>query len=157
MEHEVEVGALGDAAIGVEVALREVAAAHDGQTQPGGRPGRQRPGAADRRGRSGAGEAVVVRGRGLKAGDVGLDGVVHRRVGREAEADDDVRERHVGGDDALQRHGAGGGRRDARPQDDPIGERIAARHAMSERPAPRRYGDRIVVAPAAGSEQRRGA
>ena len=57
--------------------------------------------------------------------------VITLRAGLSLAARDDARELRVRRDRPAHRHGIAGGA-DARPQDDAVVERIAARHAMTE-------------------------
>ncbi len=76
MHDEVKIGALGNAAVGVEEAVRQARTAHDGHAQAGGRAHREGASAANGRLRTGDGKAVVVGGVRLQAGDVDVDRVV---------------------------------------------------------------------------------
>mmetsp|Transcript_10044 Transcript_10044/g.40916 ORF Transcript_10044/g.40916 Transcript_10044/m.40916 type:complete len:571 (+) Transcript_10044:803-2515(+) len=130
---QVEVGPRRDAPVGIEIAVGVVGAADDREAQAGHIRGRQRLGAADRAGRTLGAELVVVGRAGLQAGGVDLDRVVAAGVGLGAAALHDLGERRVGGDHIGHGHGRlGGCRRHTRPQDDAVGERVAAGHAVLE-------------------------
>ena len=137
VHHQVEVGAGGDAGIGVEVAVGMVAAAHYREAQGADRPERQGLRAADRALLPARGELVVV-GR-VRAQHrehracVDLHRVVRLGAGASAAAHDDVAQSRVGRDDvAHQRRLRAGRDRDARPQDHAVVQWVAAGHAVLE-------------------------
>ena len=147
MDHEVEVGAFGDAPVSVEVAMREAGAADHGQAQAAGVADRQGLGATYRRLGVGGTEAVVVSGVGPQAVGVDLDGVVAAGVGADAAALDYRRHLRITCHDKVDHDSPAAGWRDAGPQEDCVGQGVAARHAMQKAGGARRR-HRVGCAPA---------
>ena len=141
MQHEVQVVALGDARVGVEVAVRIVRARSEGETQAIDAADGQRARAADRRFHAACLELIVVSEAGLEPGGVDFDGEIAPPVRYEAPGLTDLLHARIAGDRPAdsQRLGRIDGR-DARPQNHAVALRIAAGDAMSEREG------RLVVA-----------
>ena len=145
----VQVAAPGGIGVHVEVAGRVVGAREHGQLHLGHAARGQGAGASRGRGGLEGLEAVVVGGGGLQARGVHLDRVVARGAGAHLAARHDAGEGGVAGH--LPLHGdlgtEVGGRRDARPEHDAVGQRVAAGHAVREL-----YGGCVSVAAATGRQ-----
>jgi hypothetical protein len=129
----VEVVALGDGGVGVEVAGRVVRAGDDGEAEPvDGTVGR-RLGAADERTGAEGLEPVEVPATGLQAPHVDLDREVTGGRGIGGAGGDDIGELDVGGDGPRHRDRPHVRRGDPGPEHDAVGERIARCHAVQER------------------------
>ena len=138
VDHGIEIVAVGDAAVDVEEAGGIVRAAERGEANAIDVAGRQRPRAADGRSLAAALEHVVVRPAGLQAPGVDLDGEVAvarscatvpwATICETAASVADAPSHSTGDVDRGVR------RRDARPQDHAVGQRIAAGDAVAEEP-----------------------
>jgi hypothetical protein len=133
MQDGIEIEAIGEARVGIEVALRKVRARHDAEAHTRHVLPRQRFRAPDRR-LLAAGLKAVVIGRGrLEPARIELHGEVAGRAGFDVAARHGVREFRIASD--LPPNGFGrrrSARRDARPEDHAIRQRVAARHAVAE-------------------------
>jgi hypothetical protein len=133
MHHRIEIGTSGDCAVDVEEA-GGIVRARDQRKPHARRAARWKgPGSADRRLLPIGVERVVIRAAGHQPAHVHLDGVITRRCRFERAARHDMLRARIGGDTPA--HGEwlvdrGSARRHARPDDDPIVERIATRHAV---------------------------
>ena len=146
VQHEVQVVAHGDAAVGPEITAGVVAARHEGEAQRMGGRGvvGRGTGAADVAGLTGGGEAVPVLRIGRQAVDVDLHGVIRRGVGpgpaRPHHAAEVGVQRDLPHDgerraESAARGGHGRpGRGGAGPDDDGVGEGVTAGHAVAEDP-----------------------
>ncbi len=130
MHHEVEVVAFGDVAPGGIVAGGEVLAARHGEGQllPAVRGGGPHP-ARTTRGPQGL-EPVPVGGPGVQTVHVHLHGVVGVGAGLGDPRTHDVGEVRRRGHLPDDAHGAGGA--DVRPDDDPVGKRVAGSDTVPE-------------------------
>ncbi len=142
----VEPGGIG---VHVEVAGRVVRAAEHGKAHARDAARRERLGTPHRRELAVAAEAVEIAAVGRQAGGIHFDREVAGAAGAQAARGHRTRKvarlRDLPAD--IDVGGAGG--RDARPQDDAVGQRIAAGHAMRE------ADGAVVAVTAAGRERER--
>ena len=132
----VEVRAIGEAAIDVEVARRVVRAAHLPEAKALRTAVRKCLGSTDGRLLAGAVKRVVVGRSRLEASGIHLDGEVAFGCRLRRAARDDARHLFVGGDSPsdVERPAVAvsSRRRDSRPEDHAIGQRIAARDTVTK-------------------------
>jgi hypothetical protein len=151
VQHQVGV-VLGQAPVGGEEAVLELAAGHERHRQrrrEAARPGSGEGAAGTGQVAAGA-EPVVVLAAGAQAGDLDVDGVRAARVGARPAAGDHAPEPAVGRD--LPAHGVAPARhptasvvgerlgREAGPDDEAVGRGVAGRDAERERVAAQRGG-----------------
>ncbi len=134
MQHEVQIVALGDARVGVEVAVRVVRARSEGESQSIDATDGQRARAADRRLHAACLELIVISETGIEPGGVHFDGEIAPPIRYEPPGLADLLHAWIAGNRPAdsQRLGRIDGC-DARPQNHAIALRVAARDAMRER------------------------
>ena len=131
VQHRVQVVPLGDPPVDVEVAERQVGAGDEGEPDVVGTPG-QGPRPAHRRLLAERLEAVVVGRPRLQSGRRDLEGVVAPGSGGALALGDDFPHPRVPRHLPADRDPVVGRARDPRPEQHPVGQRVAARHPVGE-------------------------